>query len=166
MRQPAQHKCDASYTHHTTPTYALAASHQVWPHNQLHKGLWNLWTTEERKTPHDKFVFSGGFWVAEAIRNSSFYTADIDSADIVFVDMHCYYQVQCQPLCRTPAANLLLNVKASSGDVYFCRSGGLAPQMACIGGTRRMKNSRYLTSSVYSPSLPPRRGSRYVCGFT
>ena len=63
---------------------------QVWPHNQVGKGLYGLNDGGERRTPHTKMITSGGYWVASAIRNSSDYTADLSSACAVFVDLHCY----------------------------------------------------------------------------
>ena len=72
-----------------TPPYAL----QVWPHGLPGNGLWGLWEDEHKTTPHTHFIHSGGYWIAEAIRNSSYYTADIEHADLVYVDMHCYLQV-------------------------------------------------------------------------
>ena len=67
---------------------------QVWPHSLPNQGIWKRCSDENGSTPHHSFVYSGAYWVAEAIRNSSAYTPDVDSADIVFVDMHCYYMVR------------------------------------------------------------------------
>ena len=64
----------------------------LWSHDQPGHGLWQLWEDEQRRTPHDKFIFSGGYWVTQAVRRSPFYTTDLDAAEVVLVSFHCYLQ--------------------------------------------------------------------------
>jgi hypothetical protein len=58
---------------------------EAWPFDQPGKGVDGL-----DSTPHWAARHAAGHWVAEAIRHSSYYTTDIKSADLWYVNTHCY----------------------------------------------------------------------------
>ena len=58
---------------------------EAWPFDQPGKGVDGL-----DATPHWAARHAAGHWVAEAIRNSAYYTNDIKSADLWYVNTHCY----------------------------------------------------------------------------
>ncbi|KAL4531462.1 hypothetical protein Ndes2526B_g04425 [Nannochloris sp. 'desiccata'] len=58
---------------------------EAWPFDQPGQGVDGL-----DQTPHWAARHAAGHWVAEAIRHSSYYTNDIKSADLWYVNTHCY----------------------------------------------------------------------------
>jgi len=58
---------------------------EAWPFNQPGQGVDGL-----DQTPHWAARHAAGHWVAEAIRNSPYYTKDIKTADLWYVNTHCY----------------------------------------------------------------------------
>ena len=43
------------------------------------------------RTPHQYAPHSAGYWLTSAVRNSKeYYAPDLDKADLVMVDTHCF----------------------------------------------------------------------------
>ena len=59
---------------------------RVWPFSRHRFGIDGVETL-----PPEHYQYSHEHWISESIRNSSRFTADVASADFVFVDMWCYH---------------------------------------------------------------------------
>ncbi|GAB4814865.1 hypothetical protein N2152v2_001911 [Parachlorella kessleri] len=75
---------------------------KYWPHDQPGRGL-----DGSDRTPHHGAQHSSIFWIAKAIRDSGYLAPDIDSADLVFVDSHCYIVRRTAQLPARQAAQVV-----------------------------------------------------------
>ena len=111
-------------------------SPEVWPHEQLWRG-----TEASRSTPHWTYQHAAGWWVRQALAESSaVHLVDTaDEADIVLLDMHClntwiYAELMNQTRVRRAMSAVLqvqLEERPPHGSTDFCSLPGIWPTTSC-----------------------------------
>jgi hypothetical protein len=82
----AKHQRPACKIHVLDPTASVCNITDVWPFDHPGRGMVGM-----SRTPHQHAPHAAGYWLASAVRNSKkYYEEDMDKADLVLVDTHCF----------------------------------------------------------------------------
>ena len=81
-----KHNRPACKIHILDPTASVCNITDVWPYDHPGRGMVGM-----SRTPHHHAPHAAGYWLTSAVRsNPQYYTSDLDKADLVLVDTHCF----------------------------------------------------------------------------